>query len=138
MAGDRDDLGALFSRVTRRLVEAERPLLEARGLTMWQYVALSRLARGEAPTQLALAQAMGYDKTRLIALLDALEAEGLVKRAPDPRDRRARIVTLTAKGRRRYAGAVADIRAMEAGVLAALTRAERDTLLAVLPRLARG
>ena len=31
---DREDLGALFTRVSRRLIEAERPLLVARGLTM--------------------------------------------------------------------------------------------------------
>jgi DNA-binding MarR family transcriptional regulator len=133
---DREDLGALFTRVSRRLIEAERPLLAARGLTMWGYVALARLARGPAPRQLALAEAMGYDKTRLIALLDALEADGLVTRAPDPTDRRARVVRLTARGRRRHAAAVADIRAMEETVLAELSGPEREMLLAVLPRLA--
>ena len=102
---DREDLGALFTRVSRRLIEAERPLLAARGLTMWGYVALNRLARGPAPRQLALAEAMGYDKTRLIALLDALEADGLITRAPDPEDRRARIVRLTPAGRQRHAAA---------------------------------
>ena len=69
---DREDLGALFTRVSRRLIEAERPLLAARGLTMWGYVALSRLARGPAPRQFALAHAMGYDKTRLIKILDVV------------------------------------------------------------------
>jgi DNA-binding MarR family transcriptional regulator len=134
---DREDLGALFTRVSRRLIEAERPLLAARGLTMWQYVALNRLARGPAPRQLALAEAMGYDKTRLIALLDTLEADGLITRAPDPADRRARVVRLTAAGRRRHAAAVKDIREMEETILLELTVPERATLLAVLPRLAR-
>jgi DNA-binding MarR family transcriptional regulator len=134
---DREDLGALFTRVGRRLIEAERPLLAARGLTMWQYVALNRLARGPAPRQLALAEAMGYDKTRLIALLDTLEADGLITRAPDPADRRARVVRLTAAGRRRHAAAVKDIREMEETILLELTVPERATLLAVLPRLAR-
>ena len=134
---DREDLGALFTRVSRRLIEAERPLLAARGLTMWGYVALARLADGPAPRQLALAEAMGYDKTRLIALLDGLEADGLITRSPDPADRRARVVRLTAAGRRRHAAAVADIRDMEETVLAELSAHERDTLLAVLPRLAR-
>jgi DNA-binding MarR family transcriptional regulator len=79
---------------------------------------------------------MGYDKTRLIALLDGLESDGLVTRAPDPADRRARVVRLTPKGRRRLAAAVADIRAMEETMLAELSGRERTTLLAVLPRLA--
>jgi DNA-binding MarR family transcriptional regulator len=135
---DREDLGALFTRVSRRLIEAERPLLAARGLTMWQYVALNRLARGPAPRQLALAEAMGYDKTRLIALLDGLEADGLITRTPDPADRRARVVRLTPAGRRRHAAAVQDIREMEETLLLELTVPERATLLAILPRLAQG
>jgi DNA-binding MarR family transcriptional regulator len=133
---DRADLGELFSVITRRLVEAERPLLDARGLTMWQYAALTCLARSPAPTQLQLAAAIRYDKTRLISLLDELERDGLVRREPDPSDRRARIVRITAKGRRRHAAAAADIRAMEEELLSALTPAERAALLSALPKLA--
>jgi DNA-binding MarR family transcriptional regulator len=133
----REDLGALFARVTRRLIAAERPLLDAHGLTMWGYVALSRLASaGPAETQLALATAIGHDKTRLIGVLDALEREGLISREPDPRDRRARLVHITDAGLARHAAVVADIRAMEDELLAALSPAERETFLAVLPRLA--
>jgi DNA-binding MarR family transcriptional regulator len=131
----REDLGAMFARVTRRLIEAERPLLDKRGLTMWGYIALTHLARGEAETQLALATAIGHDKTRLIGLLDALEADGLVTRAPDPDDRRARVVRITSKGRRRHAAAVKDIRAMEEELLADVP--ERDALLEALAKLAR-
>jgi DNA-binding MarR family transcriptional regulator len=133
---DRDDLGAMFARITRRLIAAERPVLEAHGLSMWEYVALSRLGSGPAGTQLALATALGYDKTRLIALLDGLEAAGLVARAPDPGDRRAKIVRLTEAGTRRLAAARADIGAMEEEVLAELPEAERDALLRALPVLA--
>ena len=133
----REDLGALFARVTRRLIESERPLLAAHGLTMWGYVALTHLARGPAETQLALAAAIGHDKTRLIGVLDALERDGLITREPDPDDRRARLVHITPRGRERHAAAVADIRVMESEVLADLTAAEQRTLLAVLPRLAR-
>jgi DNA-binding MarR family transcriptional regulator len=135
---DRDDLGALFTRVSRRLIAAEQPLLERHGLTMWGYVALSRVAAQPASTQLALARAMGYDKTRLIALLDALEREGLVERAPDPADRRAHVVRITPKGARRHAAVRADIRAMEEELLGALGATERRALLAALPKLAAG
>src|SRR3954447_19083458 len=116
----REDLGAQFARVTRRLIEAERPLLDAHGLTMWGYAALTHLARGPAETQLALAAAIGHDKTRLIAVLDALERDGLITREPDPSDRRARLVRITDLGLERHAAAVADIRAMEDELLAGL------------------
>src|SRR3954470_13409663 len=84
-----DDLGALFARVTRRLIAAEEPILERHGLTMWEYVALTRVARGPDGNQLALAKAIHYDKTRLVRLLDRLEADGLVARTADPADRRS-------------------------------------------------
>jgi DNA-binding MarR family transcriptional regulator len=133
---EREDLGALLARAARRIIEAERPLLDAHGVSMWAYAALTLLARGSAPTQLALAEAMGYDKSRLIKVLDGLEAEGLITRSPDPTDRRARVIELTAQGRAKLAAAQADIRRMEDEVLAELSADERETLLAVLPRLA--
>jgi DNA-binding MarR family transcriptional regulator len=135
MAGD-EDLGALFARVTRRLIDAERPLLDARGLSMWAYVALTHLAEGPAPTQIALAEQMGYDKTRLIVVLDQLADEGLIERTPDPEDRRARIVQLTAAGRARHREVRADIRAMESEVLEGLSGREQAMLRTVLGRLA--
>jgi DNA-binding MarR family transcriptional regulator len=134
---DREDLGALFARMTRRLIDAERPLLAAHGLSMWGYIALSHLARRPAGTQLALAQAIRYDKTRLIGLLDDLEREGLVTRTPDPTDRRARIVELTRAGQARHAAAQADIRAMEEELLGDLSAGDRDRLRRTLARLAR-
>jgi DNA-binding MarR family transcriptional regulator len=135
---EREDLAALFTIISRRLIEEERPLLDAHGLTMWEYIVLSRLIRRAAPSQLVLAQAIGYDKTRLIALLDGLVQRGLVAREADPSDRRAHLVTLTEAGRELHASAQADIRAMESRVLGALDDVERSVLLTTLPKLARG
>jgi DNA-binding MarR family transcriptional regulator len=135
---DDEDLGALFARVTRRLIDAERPLLAELDLSMWGYIALSHLAHAPAETQLALAQAIRYDKTRLIGLLDELEADGLVTRTPDPTDRRARIISLTATGAARHAAARKAIRAMEAELLEDVGAAERTRLRRTLGRLADG
>src|SRR4051794_3327325 len=135
---DREDLGALFARISRRLVAAEKPLLERHGLTMWGYIALSRVAAAPASTQLALARDIGYDKTRLIALLDALEGDGLIERGPDPADRRAHVVRITPKGVARHAAVVAEIRAMEDEVLSALGAGQRRARVAALPKLAGG
>src|SRR3954454_11660083 len=131
------DLAALAARTTRRLIDAERPILEAHGLSMWGYIALSHLAHEPTGTQLALAEAIRYDKTRLIGLLDELEREGLVTREPDPADRRARIVSLTAAGKRRQAATQADIRAMEEEVLGELSATDRARLRRPPARLAQ-
>jgi DNA-binding MarR family transcriptional regulator len=135
---DEQDLGALFARATQRLIDAERPLLDALGLSMWGYVVLSHLAHAPAETQLALAQAIRYDKTRLIGLLDTLEAGGLVTRTPDPADRRARIVSLTAAGAERHQAARSAIHAMEDELLAGVSAAERTRLRRTLTRLSAG
>src|SRR5215469_13215253 len=134
---ERQDLGALFARITRRLIDAERPILAAHGLSMWEYVALSQLGREPAPTQLALAQAIDYDKTRLIQLLDGLEQSGLLTRVPDPADRRARILQLTPHGQAQLTATRTDIRKMETQLLGELSPTEQQTLLSVLPRLAQ-
>jgi DNA-binding MarR family transcriptional regulator len=131
----REDLGAQFARITGRLIDAERPLLAAHDLSMWDYIVLSHLAREPVGSQLALARAIGYDKTRLIGRLDALEHAGLITRAPDPADRRARIVELTAEGHRRHAAAQADIQAMEDDLLAPLSAGDRQALRRVLRQL---
>jgi DNA-binding MarR family transcriptional regulator len=133
---DHEDLGALFARITRRLIDAERPLLAAHGLSMWAYIVLSHLAHQPAGTQLALAEAIHYDKTRLIGLLDELERDGLIARKPDPSDRRARTVDLTPAGRARHAAAQADVRAMEDEFLGDLSATDRERLRRVLSRLA--
>jgi DNA-binding MarR family transcriptional regulator len=133
MHTDREDLGALLARATQRLIAEEQPLLERHGVSMWAYVALTLLARGAAPTQLKLAEQMGYDKTRLIKILDQLEADGLVTRRPDPADRRAKVVELSDAGRAKHAAVVADIRAMEERVLAGI---DQEALFDALSGLA--
>jgi DNA-binding MarR family transcriptional regulator len=125
----------MFARITRRLIELEKPILSSHDLTMWGYVALTRLAAEPPSTQQALAAAIGHEKTRLIRVLDDLERAGLITREPDPADRRVRLVRITDTGRARHAAVVADIRAMEDELLAALPSRERDGLIAALARL---
>ena len=136
-AMDREDLAALFSRITRILIAAEEPILAAHGLSMWEYITLYRLALRPAQTQAELAQAIGYDKTRLIQILDKLQQQGLIDRQPDPDDRRAHLVRITTAGTARHAAAQADIRTMEERLLQPISTKERRCLMAALPRLAR-
>ncbi len=129
---EREDLGAQLARATRRMVELEQPLLDRHGVTMWEYVALLRLRVAPAQTQLELAQAIRYDKTRLITLLDGLQQRGLITREPAPEDRRARIVKLSRKGRAHVDAVQRDIHRMEDELL---TPAQRRALRGLLDRL---
>src|SRR4051794_26162856 len=95
----RPDLAAMLAPLIRELVAAELPVLEAHGLSMWGYSALLGLDGSPVRTQAALAGAIGADKSRIIPVLDELEAQGLIRRRPDPDDRRVRVLEITDKGR---------------------------------------
>ncbi len=132
------ELAAAFDRLTRRAVALELPVLAAHGLTMWEYVVLSGLMDGPAQTQARLADAVGRDKTRLIPILDELEARALLRRTPDPADRRNKVVALTPDGVAVRNAVAADIRVAEQRLLAPLDDAERRTFRDLLGRLDRG
>lgn len=117
--------------LVRALVAAELPVLARHGISMWGYVVLSALDDSPARTQAALAQAIGADKTRIIATLDDLQLAGLITREPDPADRRVRLLAITTAGRQTRAAAQTAIQANENRVLARLSPADRQAFLRV-------
>src|SRR2546423_3516613 len=60
---------------------------------------LSMLHRAEDISQQDLAERLGIHPSRLVAILDALEARGIVKREANPDDRRQYALRLTDKGK---------------------------------------
>lgn len=138
MADDRPDLGVLAHRLTRAIAAAEAPILAAHEVSMWEYVVLTALGSRPAPTQAQLAAATGRDQTRLIPVLEGLEARGLLERTPDPEDRRRRVVTLTASGRSVLTGCRDAIRALEVRLLADVDPDDREPFVRALRRLAPG
>ncbi len=132
----RPDLAAMIVPLGRALMAAERPLLDSHGLTMWAYSVLLQLGRGQARGQGVLAEEIGADKTRIIAILDDLQDRGLIERYPDPADRRARLLAVTAEGRALAEAAQADIQAREEQLLGRLDAADRTGFLNALMALA--
>jgi DNA-binding MarR family transcriptional regulator len=133
--GHRRDLAAMLHPLTRALVAAEVPVLATHGISMWGYVVLNALDGRPARTQAALAQAIGADKTRIIAILDELQDAGLITREPDPADRRVRLLASTDAGRRVRAAAQTAIQANEDRVLARLAPADRQAFLRAVTTL---
>lgn len=119
----------------RALMAAEQPVLDDHGLTMWAYTVLLHLGASPIRTQAALAEAIRADKTRIIAVLDDLEARGLIRRQPDPGDRRVRLLSLTAEGRRLRDATQSAIQQGEERLLAQLPDADRDGFLRGLQAL---
>ena len=86
-------------------------------------------------TQSRLAQAVGLDRSTMVGVLHALEAQRLVERRRGT-DRRTNGLLLTASGRAFVAGLKRRIRAHERRVAARLTAQERAQLLTLLAKLA--
>ena len=72
------------------------------GVTADQFVLLASLSRGKAITQRELAQRMSSDPSTVRAMLVLLEKQGLIQRDLHPSDSRARTVTLTPAGKRKF------------------------------------
>jgi DNA-binding MarR family transcriptional regulator len=82
-----------------------------------------------------LASAFSYAPRTVTEAIDGLERDGLVRRDPDPDDRRAKRVSLTAEGERAAAGAERARRAHVEHVFGALGPGEREDLTRLLTRL---
>lgn len=121
--------------LVRLLIAAETPILAAQDLSMWGYSVLTALDETPVRTQAALAEAIGADKSRIIGTLDELQLAGLIERMPDPDDRRVRLLSITAKGRRVRRTVRKSIRAYENELLGALPAADRDVFLKSLRAL---
>src|SRR6187402_3180261 len=83
----------LEGRVEARLSEI--------GLSLAKLAALHRLSEaGESLPLGQLAERLSCVKSNVTQLVDRLEADGLVRREPDPHDRRTRLAVLTLSGRK--------------------------------------
>lgn len=94
---DPDTIGFLISDVARLLrAEFDRRTSDAGlGLSPGEARALSHVARAGSVRQTVLAERMGVEAMTLSTYVDKLEARGLVERAQDPSDRRAKLVSIT-------------------------------------------
>jgi DNA-binding MarR family transcriptional regulator len=124
-------LGSLHA-VEMRLEAALEPI----GLSLAKFKTLHTLASAGEPVPLrTLAEECACVRSNITQLVDRLEAEKLVARSDDPRDRRSVRAELTAEGRSRYAAGIRALEKAENGVLARFPRQQRDTFLELLRAL---
>jgi DNA-binding MarR family transcriptional regulator len=110
--------------LARRFDDALRPI----GLTNGQFSLMMSLNRPKPAGMAAVASLLAMDRTTLTAALKPLRRRGLVKVAPDPADRRGRLMTLTAKGRTLLVRAVPIWKKTHAAVEALLRDGEPERL----------
>jgi len=127
----------LLKRLGYTAKERSMSAYEQLGLHPYHHAVLIALGESSHETQGSIADALGYDRGQLVGLLDELERRGLIERRRDPQDRRRHIVNLTADGKRMLTGLNTVARENEDAFLDPLTHAERETLHALLLKLAR-
>ena len=129
-----ENLGWLLATVSHAFTSELTAKLEAVSVSPRAHCVLATALEGEY-TQTALAQAIGLDKTTMVVTIDALERAGLVERRMSGTDRRARVIAVTAAGRRKVAQGKAIVASVQAEVLGSLPADQRDGLMGALRSL---
>lgn len=133
---ERKPFGELILSVGRLWRRAADNALEASGLshaTATPLVALSRL--GDHVRQGVIAEKVGLEGPSLVRVVDLLLEEGLVTRAEDPTDRRAKILSLTQPGRKRVAEIEGILEDLRINLLAEFGGDELDAAESLLKKL---
>ncbi len=127
-----------ITRLARHLDRARRTAFAAHELEAWEFDVLAALRRSGEPYQLSpgqlLTQTLVTSGT-MTNRIDRLAERGLVRRLPDPADRRGVLVSLTPAGRSVVDAALADLLTQERALLAALPTADRHALARLLRQL---
>jgi DNA-binding MarR family transcriptional regulator len=111
--------------------------LDRRGLTPNDARALWSLEPHEGRPIGSLAREWGCDPANATFIIDRLEASGLARRSESERDRRVKLVALTAKGIAIKQALMREYRKPPAE-LGRLARADLAALIAILEKLRRG
>lgn len=123
-------------RLSRVLHHCARMLVHRERHQGGQAGMLAILASHGEMSQARMADKLGVRSASASELLSKMEAEGLVRRAPDEEDGRAYKVALTEEGRAAAEEVLAERRARDAHLFEALTAEEKQQLTQLLDKLA--
>lgn len=130
-------IGFVVSQAGYRLGKALEYILETVGsdLRPREFALLNRLHQHGALTQIRLAELTYKDKPAITRMLDRLIERKFVRKVPSPEDRRAFVVSLTARGeevRNRIVPLMADLLA---AACKDLSRRELETTISTLKKI---
>ena len=110
-------------------------LRDAEALTPGEFGLLVLVDRNAGLSQMALARALGIDRSTLVPILDRLQARGLLMRHRSPTDGRTHALALTPTGEKALARFARLVRAHEKRIASGLSSAETRTLIELLERV---
>jgi len=125
-------LGYLLKHASLRHAELIAAAMRPHGITGRQCAVLVAIDDQEPQSQQEVARRLDLDRTTMVALIDELEAKGLVSRSPAPDDRRKNLVTLTPLGGETLTAALGATTEAENDFLAPLSRTDAETFRRLL------
>ena len=124
--------------LSRRFKRTLKETIAEHGMSYEEWEVLGALRRAGPPFRRSageLAQISDLSSGAMTNRLDRLETAGLVKRLPDPNDRRGVLVELTKTGQKKWLETTGAGAAREALIASALSEREKKELNALLRRL---
>ncbi|OBC03239.1 MarR family transcriptional regulator [Mycobacterium sp. 852013-50091_SCH5140682] len=125
----------LLSQLGAHIADEFKRRLESLGLHPRATAILLALAEVDGQSQRELSVRLGLHRNVMVAMVDALEEQGLVERLPHPTDRRAFAVSLTKSAREVLPGLDRVVRDLEDQITAPLSEGQRAALLTALQRM---
>lgn len=127
--------GHYFSRIARALTRIGDARLRPLGFATAQLPVLAALKDGKAMSQIELARWAKVEQPSMAQMLARMEREGMIERRPDPRDRRASLVSLTGQAQARLPAGRAVLRQGNADMTRGLSSDDVAMLVSLLQRV---
>jgi len=110
-------------------------IMAAKGASFARAKMLMHISRQGQLRSIDLASALGYAPRTITEAIDGLERDGLVRREPDPDDRRAKRISLTPAGIAAIEGAEASRLEFIEDVFGVLSEVEREEIIRLVGKL---
>lgn len=128
--------GHLIRRLHQKSTQVFQQRVKQAGhdITPVQFAAMDALRGSPGIDQAQVAHLIAYDRATIGGVIERLEKRGLVQRAANPRDRRARLVSLTPAGQDLIDELLPVVRGLQEDILDGLAPGEREALCRFMAR----
>jgi MarR family transcriptional regulator, transcriptional regulator for hemolysin len=127
--------GHYISRIARAFARIGDVRLRELGFATAQLPVLTALKDGARLSQTELARWAKVEQPTMAQLLARMERDGIVRREPDPKDRRSSLIALTDEARTKLPAGRAILEAGNREAMYGLTEAEVAMLISLLQRV---
>ena len=122
----------LLHRAQQIAANESAAALSAAGITLRQFSVLSALSGNDGVSQSDLVNATGIDRSTLADMVARMEKAGLIKRVASKTDKRAKVVSLMAKGKKAYEKALPAVEKADEAIFEALPKTKQAALVSGL------